>query len=165
MGMGFPGVTMQMPGVTIMPGMGMGMGGMGMGGMVMGGYEAYGSGRKVAIRTSYGKYLVAEHDTVGSHHNDHGGKGHFMIKVLYENIVEIKTHHGRHIAMEGYGGLYLSYEHHEYDTKFHMEFIEGRIAFRNIRHGRFIGIDEWGTVSGHYQISPSTLFEEVPVYY
>jgi len=120
-------------------------------------------GQKVALRVHHGKYMVAEGGSVYTHYNDHGGKGHFTIKVLYGDIVEIMSHHHKYVAM-GYGGeMYVSHSHHDHDTKFHLEFYDGKVAFRNAHHNRWIGIYWFGTLRGHHELTKDELFEEIPV--
>lgn len=64
------------------------------------GWSAYSQPRKVALRAiGSGKFLVAEHSTLFAHHNDHGGKGHFHIKHLHSNVVELVTHHGKYVGL------------------------------------------------------------------
>lgn len=63
------------------------------------GWGAYAEPRKVALRAVSGQFLVAEHSTLFTHHNDHGGKGHFHIKHLHSNVVELKTHHGKFVGL------------------------------------------------------------------
>jgi len=84
---------------------------------------------------------------------------------LGNGIVEIKTNHGHFIAVGHHGRVYLSDYHHDYDTRFHMEFHGNSVAFRTTNHGRYLGVDWSGNVRGHHTITTEEEFQEIPVLY
>jgi len=109
------------------------------------------------------RYLCGENNNLFSHHTDHGEKSRFTIQHLGDGIIELRTHHGKLVAVRQNGTAYTCVQHDNGgDSKFHMEFYPPNIvAFRTANHGRYLGIDDVGHVRGHHHLSPSEEFVEI----
>jgi len=108
------------------------------------------------------RYLCAESGRIYSHHGAHGSHSEFWILHLGNGVVELKTHHGKLIGIEGGGHVFESAYHHEYDTKFYMEWYGNSVAFRGINHNRYLEIEGGGNVRGHHCLQQNGEFTEFP---
>jgi hypothetical protein len=107
------------------------------------------------------RFLTGENNTIDSHHTDHGERSRFQILHLGNGIVEIRTHHGKLVAVRHNGSSYTTNSHVDGDSRFHMEFYPGIVAFRTENHGRYLGIEEGGIVRGHHHLSEGEQFQEL----
>ncbi len=117
-----------------------------------------------------------------------GDHGIFVIKHLYDDVVEIKNaHSGKYVAIDGTYGtpllpssllesppsvlcdhallhstpVYLTHEHHEHNTKFHLEHHGGRVAFRVKHHDKYLGVHYYEhKVHAHHERTEAELFTE-----
>jgi len=59
---------------------------------------------------------------------------------LHDDVVEIRNEHtGKFLAVDG-SQVYFHHGHHQNDTKFHLEHIGGRVAFRVSYHNKYLGV-------------------------
>jgi len=111
----------------------------------------------------HGKWLSAEGDALYVEHNAHNN-AIFTIKHLHDDVVELQTHHGKFVGVADHGNVYLSYHHHDYDTKFHFEHHGGNnVAFR-AKSGRYLGVHMIGhKIHGVHERGSNEIFQEIQV--
>ncbi|ELR16861.1 hisactophilin II, putative [Acanthamoeba castellanii str. Neff] len=121
----------------------------------------YSSGHKACLRSASGHYLVGEDGVIRPESHHHGDHGIFIIKHLYDDVVEIKNaHSGKYVAIDD-TYVYLTHEHHEHNTKFHMEHHQGRVAFRVKYHNKYLGVHYYEhKVHAHHERTEAELFTE-----
>jgi len=115
-------------------------------------------GRK-AFHCANGGWLIAEEGMLLCEYNlqNHGNKGYFHVDKHGNNQVSLRTSHNHYVAADGWGGIYLTRHHHEYETKFHLEWVNGKVAFRSHLKG-FLGVAWDGEVRIVRQLGPEELF-------
>jgi len=121
-------------------------------------------GKKVSLITHRGHYLVSDGETLKSNHHPTGGEDHiFRIKHIEEDLVELRTHDGKLVSIDG-KSVYLVDAHKEFDTKFHLEFYEGKIAFKVLHHDLYLGVHLFeSTVHAHKEFGTGEQFTEQQV--
>jgi len=104
------------------------------------GWGYYASGLRVSLQSFTGRFLVEESGQIYTENQHCGERGTWIIRHLYEDVVEIQSaYNGKYVAVDG-SQVYLANQHHEYDTLFHLEHIDGRVAFRVKNHNKYIGV-------------------------
>jgi len=130
--------------------------------------------RRVALyNTLAAKYLMAEHGSLGAHHDIHHAghlfgpdkshKGHFVLET-HGHHQSIRTCYGQYISCTSGGSIYLSNNRHEYDTKWTVEWHpehRGKFAFKSW-HGRYLGLHNH-IVRAHHEFGSHELFVEYAV--
>jgi len=112
-------------------------------------------GKKVSLITHRGHYLVSDGETLKSNHHPTGGEDHiFRIKHIEEDLVELRTHDGKLVSIDG-KSVYLVDAHKEFDTKFHLEFYEGKIAFKVLHHDLYLGVHLFESTVHAHKVLPS----------
>lgn len=109
--------------------------------------------------------MCAKHGELYTHLTSHSSDSHFYIKHLYEDLVEIVTNHGQYLACDG-GRVYIVSSHQNYDTKWHMEWYQERVAFRVNYYQRYLGVGNWDSfgIRAHPQLTECEYFKIHPLY-
>jgi len=119
---------------------------------------------KKLFRSPYGTYLHAHNDQVTAAENP-GPHSHFHLEWIGGDTVALQAHGGKYIAVGSDGVLYTS-ENLDHDSKFLYERSDdGRVAFKNNHHNRYLGVDGSGGARGHHSIQDGELFYEETVGY
>jgi len=102
---------------------------------------------------------MAEEGELYTHNNlrEHGSKGFFHIEKHGDNKVSLRTHHNKYVAADSSGFIYLTHQHHEFETKFFLEWFQGRVAFRS-HHMGYISITYDGSVCLQNRLGEEQLF-------
>jgi len=116
-------------------------------------------GRK-AFKSIHGKYLMSEEGSLYAHHHlhEHGGKGFFQVEPYGSGSLSLRTHHGKHVAVDSFKNIYLTQSFHDHDCKFHLEHHNGLVSFRSAHH-TYLAIDYYGTVYVSHHHKDDCLFE------
>jgi len=84
----------------------------------------------------------------------------FTVKHLQGDLVELVTHHGKYVAVDSNGDVYLANAQHQWETQFHLEHHQGKVAFRSTNTNRYLGITSGHKVRGHHECTNDELFQE-----
>jgi len=165
---GQPQVVYTQPSATQYPGIAYAAASMGIptpGGQIYSAIMSYDSiGGLRALRTYDGKWLVAESGRLFTHHNlqEHIDRALFTFETHGDNKISLRTSHGKYVAANSYHSVYLTQHHHEYETKFHIEWYNGRVSFRS-HHLGYLGVDGFGEVRVSSHRGANELFEVINV--
>jgi hypothetical protein len=123
-------------------------------------YLRFSAPQTVVLRNYTGRHLCAKFGQLFSDYNPLD-TSYFTILHLGNGIVELRAQDGMLVALSPTGQTYLTPNHLDYDTRFHMEWFNGQVAFRMLGYNIFLCIDPMtGMVRGSPVLTQDCLFTE-----
>jgi hypothetical protein len=117
------------------------------------------NGRKVLIKNPLKHHFLYERDGKLHASRDRPGKeGHFLV-IVNGNIVQFQTHHGHFVSIDSFGKVHPGHHMNSENAKFFVELHNGHFAFRNLGHGRYIGISKHGHLKGRHSLGKAETLE------
>jgi hypothetical protein len=117
-----------------------------------------------ALRAHNGRWVVAESGHLFTHHHlqEHLQRALFTFETHGNDKISLRTYYGKYVAADSFHNVYLTNHHHDYETKFHIEWHNGRVFFRS-HHSGYLGVNDSGEVRLHSHRGPNELFEVLNV--
>jgi hypothetical protein len=123
-------------------------------------YLRFSTPQTVVLRNYTGRHLCASYGQLFSDYNPLD-TSYFTILHLGNGIVELRAQYGELVALSPTGQAYLTPNHLDYDTRFHMEWFNGQAAFRTLGYNNYLCIDPMtGMVRGSPVLTQDCLFTE-----